>query len=64
MAQESTLSGVQERQIQLISSITQRLKWAAGANPSLTTVLKQFEEALGVRNKAIEVRIIFLNNVF
>ena len=55
--QETTLSAVQERHLQLEGSVTQRLKWAAGANPTLSQVLQQFEEALAAKNRFLQVMI-------
>jgi len=43
------LPALMERNIQLQSSIEQRLKWASGANPALNTVLKKFDHAVSER---------------
>jgi len=40
---------------QLNKTVVQRLKWAAGANPSLAQTLIQFEEALAVDQALLEV---------
>ena len=40
---------------QLKKTVLQRLKWAAGANPSLAQTLMQFEEALAVDQVLLEV---------
>jgi biopolymer transport protein ExbB/TolQ len=55
MSQESALVSIQERYIQLESGIEQRLKWAAGANPTLGPVLKHFEQAIADRKTLLEV---------
>lgn len=55
MSHEGVVNAIQDRHSGLEGSITQRLKWAAGANPSLTQVLQQFEEALNARNILIQV---------
>ncbi|XP_078611831.1 serine/threonine-protein kinase SMG1-like isoform X2 [Branchiostoma floridae x Branchiostoma japonicum] len=47
---DSAVGSVQERSTQLEAGIAQRLKWAAGANPSLQTMLMDFEEAQNNRN--------------
>lgn len=49
------MSGVQERLAHLESSIEQRLKWAAGANPSLNPILENFEQTLKERKRLIVV---------
>eukprot|EP00795_Rhopilema_esculentum_P008911 gene8911-16536_t len=46
---ESSFPNILERYSQLQSSIEQRLKWAAGANPALNLVQHKFEETVGVR---------------
>ena len=55
MSQETLVTSVQERHSQLEASVSQRLKWAAGANPSLAGVLQQYEEALAAKNSAVQV---------
>jgi len=40
---------------QLKKTVLQRLKWAAGANPSLAQTLVQFEDALAVDQAVLEV---------
>ncbi|XP_077868684.1 serine/threonine-protein kinase SMG1-like [Saccoglossus kowalevskii] len=47
---ETTLTGVIEKYTALESSVSQRLKWAAGANPSLNPVMQNIEEAAEKRN--------------
>ena len=49
------MSSVQEKLAQLESSIEQRLKWAAGANPSLNPILENFEHTLKDRKRLIVV---------
>ena len=55
LQQETTVTAIQERHLQLEGSITQRLKWAAGANPTLSQVLQQFEETLAAKNRFLQV---------
>ncbi|XP_078691237.1 serine/threonine-protein kinase SMG1-like isoform X6 [Branchiostoma floridae x Branchiostoma belcheri] len=50
---DSAVGSVQERSTQLEAGIAQRLKWAAGANPSLQTMLLDFEEAQNNRNSLL-----------
>lgn len=54
LTQENNLVCCMERYNQLESSITQRLRWAAGANPSLNMVLTQFEEESAGRKTLYE----------
>ncbi|XP_052759875.1 serine/threonine-protein kinase SMG1-like [Mya arenaria] len=54
LGEEASLSHVQSQYSQLEGSITQRLKWAAGANPSLNLILQQFEDASLVRKQLAE----------
>ena len=53
---EVTVAANMERHLQLELSITQRLKWAAGANPSLNQVMGQFEESLAATRALLQVR--------
>ncbi|XP_062590366.1 serine/threonine-protein kinase SMG1-like isoform X1 [Saccostrea cucullata] len=53
-AQETGLVNCYSHYIQLEGSIIQRLKWAAGANPSLNLVLQQFDEASSYRKLLYE----------
>jgi PI-3-kinase-related kinase SMG-1 len=55
LGQESGLDTCQTHYTHLESSIVQRLKWAAGANPSLNLVLQQFEECSAYRKHIFEV---------
>ncbi|GFS77770.1 hypothetical protein NPIL_425041 [Nephila pilipes] len=43
----------QDRYLGLASGIEQRLKWAAGANPSLSTVQEEFEAAIAIKTALI-----------
>ncbi|XP_070580922.1 serine/threonine-protein kinase SMG1-like [Ptychodera flava] len=52
---ETALNTVHERYSTLEGSITQRLKWAAGANPSLNPVLQNIEEAMEKRSSFLTV---------
>ncbi|XP_005098211.1 serine/threonine-protein kinase SMG1 [Aplysia californica] len=54
LSQETVLTSCQEHYSQMETSISQRLRWAAGANPSLNTVLSNFENAISYRKKFIE----------
>jgi len=55
VSEEQSLGVCQQQYTQLESSIMQRLKWAAGANPSLNLTLQQFEDASAVRKQLAEV---------
>lgn len=57
-SQETGLVNCYSHYIQLESSIIQRLKWAAGANPSLNLVLQQFDDASSLRKLLYEVRAV------
>ena len=52
---DSVVKGVEEKFGTQESSIEQRLKWAAGANPALNPVLQNFEQALAARKKLMAV---------
>ncbi|KAH3864467.1 hypothetical protein DPMN_027485, partial [Dreissena polymorpha] len=54
VSEEQQLGQCQAQYATLESSITQRLKWAAGANPSLNLVLQQFEDASHIRKQLAE----------
>ncbi|OWF37806.1 serine/threonine-protein kinase SMG1-like [Mizuhopecten yessoensis] len=54
VGQETGFSSCQARYAQLEASIIQRLKWAAGANPSLNLILQQFEEDSTYRKQLYE----------
>ncbi|KAL5019170.1 hypothetical protein ScPMuIL_004892 [Solemya velum] len=54
---ETTLMACQARYSISESSILQRLRWAAGANPSLNLALQQFEEASAFRKQVCEDEI-------
>jgi PI-3-kinase-related kinase SMG-1 len=55
MSLDVAMTSVQEKLSQLESSIEQRLKWAAGANPSLNPILENFEHTLKERKRLIVV---------
>ena len=61
VGQETAVVSVQDRHNQLVSSISQRLKWAAGANPTLQQVLEQFEDSSAERSSVIEVMQSFIS---
>ncbi len=52
---DSVVKGVEEKFCSQESSIEQRLKWAAGANPALNPVLQNFEQTLAARKKLMTV---------
>ena len=52
---DSVVKGVEEKFNAQESSIEQRLKWAAGANPALNPVLQSFEQTLAARKKLMAV---------
>lgn len=54
---DSVVKGVEERFGTQESSIEQRLKWAAGANPALNPVLQNFEQTLAARKKLLAVSL-------
>ena len=56
LSHETQLVSCQDHYSQMEASISQRLRWAAGANPSLNAVLTNFENAISYRKKFIEVR--------
>jgi hypothetical protein len=67
VSQESSLISVQTRYSQLEASVVQRLRWAAGANPTLNLVLKQFEESANYRKLIYEVCVcvrLFIDQVY
>ena len=43
--------------------ISQRLQWAAGANPSLSATLDDFERAVGKRNEALQAEEDLCNEI-
>lgn len=59
---EYSFPNLMERYSQLQSSIEQRLKWAAGANPALNTVQQNFEKATEKRKQilAVSILVVFL----
>ena len=61
---EGAINAVQERSTSLHASISQRLKWAAGANPSLNAVLKKFDTAVNDRNRIYAVSKIYYPSYF
>lgn len=54
---DSVVKGVEEKLGAQESSIEQRLKWAAGANPALNPVLQNFEKTLADRKKLMIVSL-------
>ena len=62
MAFEVPVTTVLDKHSQLESSVTQRLKWGAGANPTMSAVLKEFEEILVKKESVMTVSLFWLNN--
>lgn len=60
------LSPTHSHHQQLEKTVVQRLKWAAGANPTLTLTLQQFEDSVADTGIALDVSAVLLNraNVF
>ena len=56
-AQEGLIAGCKERYSALEGHVMQRLRWAAGANPSLNTTLQHFQDASTARAQVLEVRM-------
>ena len=50
------MATMKEHYVGLENTVMQRLKWAAGANPTLQTLIKQLTEALAENNKTIQVQ--------
>ncbi|XP_054706809.1 serine/threonine-protein kinase SMG1-like [Uloborus diversus] len=50
---DCVVTSAHERYLSLTSGIEQRLKWAAGANPSLTAVQEDFEVAIAAKTSII-----------
>ncbi|XP_035223113.1 serine/threonine-protein kinase SMG1-like [Stegodyphus dumicola] len=50
---DCVVSSAQDRYLALTAGIEQRLKWAAGANPSLTAVQEEFEVAISAKTAII-----------
>ncbi|XP_076458807.1 serine/threonine-protein kinase SMG1-like [Babylonia areolata] len=53
-AQEGQITSCQERYVNLEGHVTQRLRWAAGANPSLNTTMQNFQDASTARASLME----------
>lgn len=52
---EPAVKAVEEKITSQQSSIEQRLKWAAGANPGLNPVLKEFDKTVEDRKQMLKV---------
>ncbi|CAH1794898.1 unnamed protein product [Owenia fusiformis] len=63
MSHEAAVLGVQEKYLLLEASISQRLKWASGANQNLQAVHSNFEEAQATRNVFYEKQIMLAADV-
>jgi len=57
--ENDALVPIQSHYEQLKKTVLQRLKWAAGANPSLAQTLIHFEEALAVDQALLEVVYVY-----
>ncbi|XP_042907666.1 serine/threonine-protein kinase SMG1 isoform X2 [Parasteatoda tepidariorum] len=53
VALDCIVSSAEERYLNLIGGIEQRLKWAAGANPSLSTIQEEFESAIANKTTSV-----------
>ena len=62
-AQEGLIANCKERYAALENHVMQRLRWAAGANPSLNTTLQHFQDASTARAQILEVRVHPLSHV-
>ncbi|KAG8199800.1 hypothetical protein JTE90_000893 [Oedothorax gibbosus] len=51
VALDCVVNSAQERYLNLTAGIEQRLKWAAGANPSLAAVQEEFEAAIAAKTE-------------
>lgn len=59
MSTNSRFSDLSEKSASVEASISQRLKWASGANPQLSSVATAFEQALAHRTAVLEVTILY-----
>ena len=53
MAHEPLIASINERHEALEATATQRLRWAAGANPTLAATLQQLEAAVAAKNELL-----------
>lgn len=60
---DCVVTSAHERYLNLTSGIEQRLKWAAGANPSLTEVQEEFEAAIATKTATITVSYLYLFHI-
>ena len=56
LTHETAMANIKEHYVGLENTIMQRLKWAAGANPTLQSVIKQLTDALAENNKTVQVQ--------
>ena len=54
-AYDTPMTSLADKHAQLEASVTQRLKWAAGANPSLSCVLRDFEDICSKKDTVLQV---------
>ena len=59
MATNAIYTELIEKQKALESTIEKKLKWAAGANPKLNSVLNMFSSAQATRTTVIQVKLAF-----
>nr|KAG5704900.1 hypothetical protein BaRGS_003883 [Batillaria attramentaria] len=62
-AQEAVIAGCKERYASLEGGVVQRLRWAAGANPSLNVTLQLFQDASMARAQLLEEESGLVNEV-
>ena len=55
---EQGIPALMEKYTQLQSSIEQRLKWGSGANPALTVVMENFDQAVNEKKAALMVSLL------
>ncbi|EDO48437.1 predicted protein [Nematostella vectensis] len=60
---EPAVKAVEDKIIAQQSSIEQRLKWAAGANPGLNSVLKDFEKTVSDRKQLLQTETKYSSDV-
>lgn len=61
---DSTSTGIIDKMTSLEQTVIQRLRWAAGANPSVQEVLDKFEIQQKERADEIDVRNIRTNKFY
>ena len=64
LTHETAMANIKEHYVGLENTIMQRLKWAAGANPTLQSVIKQLTDALAENNKTVQVQVLLCKRIF